>query len=236
MPTGDIAGQGSSVTSGGSCGHSLKYQGDQKMSNEQQPTDFQRRASLLESHVGFKLDHVLDHALAARDSYTQEHSRRVVALSEAIGAHLQLTEHEMDVLSLTAGFHDIGKLGIPDRILLKTGRLSLQEYEDIKAHPVIGANMLRSLAHPLLDEVAECVLRHHEHWDGSGYPDGIAGSEIPVLSCIVAVVDAYDAITTRRSYRQPLESDHALALIASSSGSQFCPKAVAALQAVLSWD
>ncbi len=233
MPAGGFTGQGSNVTSGEYHSHSLDYQGDQTMSDEQQPTHFQRRVSLLESHVGFKLDHVLDHALAARDSYTQEHSRRVVALSEAIGAHLQLTEHEMDVLSLTAGFHDIGKLGIPDRILLKSGRLSLQEYEDIKAHPTIGANMLRSLSHPLLDEVADCVLHHHEHWDGSGYPDGIAGESIPVLSCIVSVVDAYDAMTTRRSYRQPLERTHALALIASSSGSQFSPNAVAALQAVL---
>ncbi len=202
------------------------------MTDEQPLNRPQRRASLLESHVGFKLDQMLEHALAARDSYTQEHSRRVVSLSEAIGAHLKLDEHQMDILALAAGFHDIGKLGIPDRILLKSDRLSLEEYEDIKTHPVIGANMLRSLGHPLLDEVANCVLHHHEHWDGSGYPDSLAGEGIPALSCIVAVVDAYDAMTTKRSYREPIEKAEALQMIKEQSGLQFCPNAVEALLAV----
>ena len=193
----------------------------------------QRRLSLLESHVGFKLEHVLDHALGARDSYTRDHSRRVLALSEAIGARLALDEHQMDVLSLAAGLHDIGKIGIPDNILLKTERLSKQEYDSIKAHPVIGANMLRSLANPMLDEVAKCVLHHHEHWDGNGYPDGLAGEQIPLLSRIVAVVDAYDAMTTRRSYRTPVEPARAIEIISSLSGSQFCPEAVSAFLEVI---
>ncbi len=196
------------------------------MPNDADNSNFQRRISLLESHVGFKLEHVLYTVLAARDSYTHEHSRRVVTLAEEIGSRLELDAHQMDVLSLAAGFHDIGKIGIPDRILLKSGHLSSQEYEDIKQHPVIGANMLRSLAHPLLDEVAYCVLHHHEHWDGSGYPDGLEGGFIPVLSRIVAVVDAYDAMTTRRSYREPLPREVALDKIEQLSGRQFCPEAV----------
>jgi HD-GYP domain-containing protein (c-di-GMP phosphodiesterase class II) len=194
----------------------------------------QRRDSLLESHIGFKLESALDYILAARDSYTGEHCRRVVALAQAIGVRLALDEHQMDVLSLAAGFHDIGKIGIPDRILLKSGDLSQQEYEQIKAHPVIGANILRSLAHPLLDEVAACVLHHHEYWDGSGYPYGLAGEAIPAISCIVTVVDAYDAMTTTRSYRKPLARERALKIIEAQSGSQFCPEAVAALLAELS--
>jgi len=199
------------------------------MPNDTDTTRFQRRVSLLESHVGFKLEHVLNSVLAARDSYTHEHSRRVVNLAEAIGSRLSLDAHQMDVLSLAAGFHDIGKIGIPDRILLKSGHLSNQEYEDIKAHPVIGANMLRSLGNPLLDEVAFCVLHHHEHWDGSGYPDGLQGEAIPLLSRIVAVVDAYDAMTTRRSYRDPLARELALQKIERLSAEQFCPQAVALL-------
>lgn len=203
------------------------------MPNDDELIQTQRRISLLESHVGFKLEHVLDHALGVRDNYTRDHSRRVVALSEAIGAAMKLDDHQMDVLSLAAGLHDIGKIGIPDRILLKEDMLSTQEYENIKAHPVIGANMLRSLANPMLDEVAVCVLHHHEHWNGDGYPDGLAGEEIPLLSRIVAVVDAYDAMTTRRSYRVPVEKSKAIEIISSLSGSQFCPGAVQAFLQVI---
>ncbi len=203
------------------------------MPDEDELIASQRRLSLLESHVGFKLEHVLDHALGVRDSYTRDHSRRVVALSEAIGARMQLDDHQMDVLSLAAGLHDIGKIGIPDSVLLKTGPLSNREYESIKAHPVIGANMLRSLANPMLDEVAICVLHHHEHWDGNGYPDGLAGEAIPKLSRIVSVVDAYDAMTTRRSYRIPVERARAIEIISSLNGSQFCPGAVSAFLEVI---
>jgi putative nucleotidyltransferase with HDIG domain len=202
------------------------------MSDEEEQS--QRQVSLLESHVGFKLESILNHILAARDSYTCEHCQRVVALAEAIGARLALDQYQMDILSLAAGFHDIGKIGIPDRILFKSGLLSNQEYEEIKRHSVIGANMLRSLSNPLLDEVADCVLHHHEHWDGNGYPDSLSGESIPLLSRIVAVVDAYDAMTTNRSYRQPIEKSAALQMIDDQGGRQFCPHAVAALLAELS--
>ncbi|MEW8626467.1 MAG: HD-GYP domain-containing protein [Candidatus Thiodiazotropha sp.] len=188
-----------------------------------------RSVSLLESHVGFKLDTILKHALRARDSYTLDHSERVVSLAEQIGRHLGLDEHQMDILSLAAGFHDIGKIGIADQILLKPGKLSGEEYKDIKQHPIIGANMLRSLGNPILDEVALCVLHHHEQWDGKGYPNGLQGEEIPTISRIIAVVDAYDAMTTTRSYRSEIEIQQALEVIKQESGKQFCPKAVQAL-------
>lgn len=196
------------------------------MTKKEEELSHQRRSSLLESHVGFKLESILQHILMARDNYTQEHCRRVVTLAEAIGLQLNLDDHQMDVLSLAAGFHDIGKIGIPDNILLKTGDLSDEEYADIKEHPIIGANMLRSIGNPLTDEVAICVLHHHEHWDGLGYPDGLAGEEIPIISRIVSVVDAFDAMTTTRSYRQPIDCAAALRTIESLSGKQFYPAAV----------
>ena len=188
---------------------------------------------MLESHVGFRPEYLLEPILAVRNSYSREHSLQVVALAEAIGARMCLDAHQMQVLPLAAGFHDIGKIGISDKILLKAEHLSDQEYEAIKAHPVIGSNMLRSLGNPLLDEVADSVLYHHERWDGQGYPDGLAGDAIPVLSRIVSVVDAYDAMTTTRSYRQPLETTSALKIFANLSGIQFDPEAVTALFTVL---
>lgn len=199
------------------------------MSGSADNPNLQRRCSLLENHIGFKLESVLQHVLRARDSYTQEHCQRVVTLAEAIGTHLKLSDHDMDVLSLTAGFHDIGKIGIPDNILLKSDNLSEEEYESIKQHPVIGATMLRCLSHPLLDEVAECVLRHHEHWNGQGYPHGLRGEEIPMISRIVAVVDSFDAMTTTRSYRKPMDKATAVHMIAELSGEQFYPDAAEAL-------
>ncbi|MCG7982092.1 MAG: HD-GYP domain-containing protein [Candidatus Thiodiazotropha lotti] len=191
--------------------------------------EFNRRISLLESHVGFKLETILKHALKARDSYTLEHSERVVFLAEQIGHQMGLNEHQMDILSLAAGFHDIGKIGIADQILLKPGKLSGDEYNNIKQHPIIGANMLRSLGNPVLEEVALCVLHHHEQWDGKGYPDGLQGEEIPTISRIIAVVDAYDAMTTTRSYRSEIEIQQALEIIRQESGKQFCPEAVQAI-------
>ncbi|MES9831995.1 MAG: HD-GYP domain-containing protein [Candidatus Thiodiazotropha sp. DIVDIV] len=198
------------------------------MTDSQDP-NLTRCVSLLESHVGFKLETILKHALQARDSYTLEHSERVVAMAECIGRRLGLEDHQMDILSLAAGFHDIGKIGIPDHILLKPGKLSGEEYDGIKQHPIIAANMLRCLGNPVLDEVAVCVLHHHEQWDGMGYPDGLKGEQIPVISRIISVVDAYDAMTTTRSYRRQIETDQALDIIKQESGSQFCPEAVVVL-------
>jgi HD-GYP domain-containing protein (c-di-GMP phosphodiesterase class II) len=198
--------------------------------------DSRNRVSLLEDHVGFKLDSLLHYALSARDHYTLEHSNRVVLLAELIGKHLKLQKYELDILSLAASFHDIGKIGIPDNILLKPGKLSGDEYHGIKAHPAIGANMLRTLGHPLLDEVAECVLHHHEHWNGGGYPSGLKGEAIPVISRIIAVVDAYDAMTSTRNYRRKLSKRDTLRVIEAERGQQFCPDGVDILLAVCSAD
>ena len=192
----------------------------------------EHRPSLLEDHVGFRLEAVLHQALKARDSYTDAHCNRVIYLAEAMGRQLDLDEAQMVVLSLAAGFHDIGKIGIPDQVLLKPARLTDEEYEIIKTHPLIGANMLRSLGDPLFDQVAECVLHHHEHWDGSGYPHGLAGSAIPMISRIIAVVDAYDAMTTTRSYRKGMPQEKSFRKLKAETGTHFCPETMEALIAL----
>ena len=194
--------------------------------------DIDRRPSLIENHVGFRLEAVLHQALRARDSYTDEHCNRVINLSAAMGNRFALNESEMQVLSLAAGFHDIGKIGIPDHILLKPARLTQEEYDVIKTHPRIGANMLRSLGDPLFDQVAACILHHHEHWDGSGYPDGLTGDDIPLISRIIAVVDAYDAMTTTRAYRKGMPQEESFRILEAETGSHFCPQAVATLIAL----
>lgn len=194
--------------------------------------NIEHRQSLLERHVGFKLEAVLHTALKARDSYTDAHCNRVVYLAEEMGRRFALDEQQMVVLLLAAGFHDIGKIGIPDQVLLKPARLTADEYDIIKSHPLIGANMLRSLGDPLLDQVAECVLSHHENWDGSGYPDGMAGDGIPLISRIIAVVDAYDAMTTTRTYRKGMSQADALQIIEAETGTHFCPETVGILIAL----
>ncbi|MCU7844171.1 MAG: HD-GYP domain-containing protein [Candidatus Thiodiazotropha sp. (ex Monitilora ramsayi)] len=191
-----------------------------------QTETIRQRRSLLEQHIGFKLDAIMQQIINARDTYTGEHCNRVLSLSEAIGDKLQLSEHQMVVLSLSAGFHDIGKIGIPDHILLKPGQLEPEEYEIIKTHPLIGANIMRSLGNPLLDEVAECILHHHEYWDGSGYPEGLSGEQIPLISRVIAVVDAYDAMTTTRAYRKGASQTEALKVIQKETRRHFCPDIV----------
>ncbi|MEJ2612557.1 MAG: HD-GYP domain-containing protein [Candidatus Thiodiazotropha sp.] len=196
------------------------------MTKDKDAINQHRRVSLLESHIGFKLETILKHVLKSRDNYTHEHSERVISLAESIGHRLHLNDYQMDILSLAAGFHDIGKIGIPDHILLKPSKLSCQEYNDIKEHPIIASNMLRSLGNPILDTVAKCVLHHHEQWNGKGYPNGLKGEEIPIISRIISVVDAFDAMTTTRSYRKHISKQQALKMIEAESGKQFCPNAV----------
>ncbi len=185
-----------------------------------------QRRSLIEQHIGFKLEVIIQQILNARDSYTSEHCNRVLGLAEAMGEKLGLNEEQMVILTLAAGFHDIGKIGIPDHILLKPSRLEADEYEIIKTHPQIGANILRSLGNPLLDDVANCILHHHEFWDGSGYPHGLRGQEIPLISRIIAVVDVYDAMTTTRTYRTGSTQLAALEAIQRESATHFCPETV----------
>jgi putative two-component system response regulator len=145
--------------------------------------------------------------IEARDAYTDGHCHRLAGYATALGAALGLGDEQQEALFRGGYLHDVGKIGIPDSILLKRGRLTPDEYERIKEHPLIGDRLcggMRSLRH-----VRPIVRHHHERFDGSGYPDGLVGDEIPLLAQIMGIVDVYDAITTARPYRSAATSDEA---------------------------
>jgi putative two-component system response regulator len=140
----------------------------------------------------------------ARDPYTQGHCERLATYASALGARLGLDQPDLDALYRGAFLHDIGKVAVPDRVLLKPRRLDADEYELMKQHPQIGESLCGTLRS--LERVRPIVRHHHERWDGSGYPDGLAGDDIPLLAQIVGVVDVFDALTTDRPYRKALST------------------------------
>jgi len=140
----------------------------------------------------------------ARDPYTRGHCERLAHYASALGARLGLDQQDLDALYRGAFLHDIGKVAVPDRVLLKPARLDPDEYERMKQHPQIGDSLCGALRS--LDRVRPIVRYHHERWDGSGYPDGLAGDAIPLLAQIVSVVDVFDALTTDRPYRKALST------------------------------
>ena len=170
-------------------------------------------------------------ALAARDGYTGEHSREVVALSVAVAREMGLADEEVAEIEQVALLHDIGKIAIPDAILRKPSPLSSEEWELMRTHPVAGASIVSSI--DSLAHLAPAIRAEHERWDGRGYPDGLAGDEIPLASRIVLACDAYDAITSDRPYRRALDAATARGELLQNRGAQFCPKTVDALLAVL---
>lgn len=139
-------------------------------------------------------------ALDERDGHTREHCDRVVVLATILGVECGLTERELHLLGLAAAMHDIGKIGIPDHILLKPSGFSPQEWECMKSHTVRGERIVRSMEMEGMDTVASAVRHHHEYFDGSGYPDRLSGEDIPVISRIVSIVDSYDAMSRTRPY------------------------------------
>jgi putative nucleotidyltransferase with HDIG domain len=166
-------------------------------------------------------------ALDARDPYTAGHSERVSVLSIAIGRSLQLPADQLEVLRLGALLHDIGKIGVPDRILMKPGPLTDEEFSAIKQHPVLGARILRSV--PFLARHIPIVELHHERPDGRGYPLGLRGDDIPLAARIVHVADAYDAITSARAYRAARPAAEALRELWRAAGTEFHAEIVGAL-------
>ncbi len=164
--------------------------------------------------------------LEAKDPYTKMHSERVTELSLRIAKEMGCSSDELESLRFAGHLHDIGKIGIRDQILMKPGRLTREEYEIIKKHPVIGADIVSHLG--LLPDEKAIIRHHHERWDGKGYPDGLQGSETPRLSRILAVADTYDAITSHRPYRKALPHSYAYDQIVENSGTQFDPEAVKA--------
>jgi putative nucleotidyltransferase with HDIG domain len=172
----------------------------------------------------------LTNALDARDKETEGHSRRVVEYSRAIGRELGLDEDRMKVLAHGALLHDIGKIGVPDNILLKPHSLTPEEWQLMRRHPVIGEAMVRDV--DVLRDARRIILHHHERWDGSGYPRGLRAREIDQGARIFAVADTCDAITQDRPYRRGVSLDWARAEIARCRGTDFDPEAVDAFLAL----
>jgi diguanylate cyclase (GGDEF)-like protein/putative nucleotidyltransferase with HDIG domain len=167
----------------------------------------------------------------ARDAYTAGHSRRVQQLGLAIGRELGLSHAELELLGHAALFHDIGKLGIPDAILLKPSSLTDEEWVIMASHAAEGASIINRLGF-LSDAVPE-IRHHHERFDGQGYPDGLSGDDIPLGARIIHVADAFDSMLTTRVYRPARPAQDALQELRRMSGSQFCPRCVAALDAIV---
>ena len=173
-------------------------------------------------------------ALVERDRYTGEHSAIVVDMARTVADGLGLDEVEVERVGHAALLHDIGKVGMPDRILHKPGPLRGEEWELMREHPVIGERILRAI--PGLGCVARIVRHEHERFDGSGYPDGLAGQAIPLGSRIILACDAYHAMTSDRPYRAGMPHEHAVAELVRCAGSQFDPRIVAALVGYLGRD
>jgi len=168
---------------------------------------------------------VLAQAIDARDHYTHSHSENVANYSISIANYLNFSTKDVEILRQACELHDLGKIGIEDSILLKDGVLTDLEWEQIRKHPVIGAQILEPLT--FLDGVVDLVRQHHEHYDGSGYPEGRKGEDILLGARIIHVADAYDAMRSARSYRRtPLTKEEAITEIRLNSGTQFDPKIV----------
>lgn len=164
---------------------------------------------------------ILRQTVEAKDPYTRGHSDRVSEYSVLIGKKLGLDEKTLHILKIGGLFHDIGKIGIPDSILLKESKLSDEEYSQIKNHPMIGVHMLGDTA--IFTDILPIVKHHHERYDGRGYPSQLVGDDIPYVARIAAVADTFDAMTSKRSYRDSLPIDVVRAEIERCSGTQFDP-------------
>ena len=169
--------------------------------------------------------------MATRDLATAEHALRVQRLAVAVAQEVGLNDGLIASVNAAAPLHDIGKLAIPDSLLHRPGPLSREEYEIVQQHAGIGAEILSGIegGAPL----AQIVRHHHENWDGSGYPDNLQGQAIPLGARVLAVVDCYDALTSERPYRQPLEHTRALSMIVEGRGSMYDPEIVDAFVRII---
>ena len=170
-------------------------------------------------------------AVDAKDSYTRGHSDKVATYATMIAQRMILSHDQLTALEMAAYLHDIGKIGVPEGILLKPGRLSDEEMSQMRHHPLIGANILKPVAFPWA--ITPIVRHHHEYWDGNGYPAGLKGEEIPLLARILCVADSYEAMTADRPYRAGRSASEAAIELSSCAGSQFDPRVVEHMLAVI---
>lgn len=165
----------------------------------------------------------LNVALGERDLYTRSHCARVVAISEGLGRECGFVEAEIEMLKICASFHDIGKIGIPDSVLLKPGRFNDAEWEVMQAHPEIGERIIRAIAIEGAGEVADAVRHHHEHFDGGGYPDRLSGEAIPIYARVISLADGYDALRTVRTYHRERTHAEVIDILRGEQGGKYDP-------------
>jgi HD-GYP domain-containing protein (c-di-GMP phosphodiesterase class II) len=163
-------------------------------------------------------------AIDAKDPYTQGHSERVAMLSARLARQIGQSEDEIECIRISGLVHDVGKIGVPESVLCKPGRLSNDEFDMIKLHPTIGMDILKDI--PSLNAILPGVLHHHEKWDGTGYPGKLAGEEIPLMARIMAIADTFDAMSSNRAYRAGMPREKVLAEIERCAGTQFDPELV----------
>ena len=189
------------------------------------------RAHLLADMERLSIDVVraIAATIDAKDGYTHRHSERVAAIGVLIARELGLSARERHIVELSSLLHDVGKIGIPDAILQKPGRLSEEEYTEVCKHPEQGVAILANIQNSKIADLLPGIKSHHERWDGSGYPEGLVGDATPLLARIVGVADVFDAISSHRSYREALTLDESIELIRQQSGRGFDPKIVNAL-------
>lgn len=180
------------------------------------------------------LSKVLADALRMRDAYTRLHSDRVMMLSRGIGLDIGLSNDELSALELSSCLHDIGKIVVPDRVLMKPSKLDEEELSLMQQHPVVGADLVSAYEHPSANLVSKIIRHHHEWFDGNGYPDKLSGENIPLLSRIVTVVDNYDAMAVRRVYQGARQHDEILDIMTKEAGTKLDPEILDRLLRVLS--
>jgi putative two-component system response regulator len=182
---------------------------------------YQRTAELKETRL--EIIRKLGLASEYKDNETGMHIMRISYFCRLLGSGAGLNEEENELLFQAAPMHDVGKIGIPDRILLKHGKLDAEEWEIIKEHTVIGANIMGNHNSDLLKTAHSIALTHHEKWDGTGYPQGLSGNEIPLVGRIVALADVYDALTSKRPYKEAWPFDKTIAYIHENKSKHFDP-------------
>jgi diguanylate cyclase (GGDEF)-like protein len=179
---------------------------------------------------GFSMLDALVTAVDNKDRYTRKHSEDVMEYSLRIARELGLDETRRRTVAVAALLHDVGKIGVPDAILRKPGKLSDEEFAAVKQHPTMGAAIVSAV--PGLEGTLDAVRHHHERWDGGGYPSGLRGEETPLIARLMAVADAFSAMTTDRPYRQGMDREKALAILAEGAGAQWDPECVVAFRNV----
>lgn len=202
------------------------------MSTEPDKANRQTRRSLGFARQ-FRSTRSLTTALHERDEHTGDHCDRVALLAEWMGRALGLNRVDMSILRLGGRFHDVGKIGIPDEVLLKKSRFTDREWEIMKTHAEKGDRIIQATGLPGAARLARAIRHHHENYDGSGYPDGLRGDAIPLVSQIISIVDAYDAMRTVRPYRQPMSQEKVLSILESESTWKFAPRVFERFRAIV---